>query len=101
MTTVEQDRELFDSAEYRVPYPQRDGVEVTKLVEKFTGTLERDRNNADHAERLANARFGEMRRFTVIASMNGRTTVSTDSESATEAVSWRIHSVEDEDTGAA
>jgi hypothetical protein len=96
MTTVEQDRELFDSAEYRVPYPQRDGVEVTKLVEKFTGTLERDRNNADHAERLAKARFGEMRRFTVIASMNGRTTVPNErpsTRSAFEERKYRVHAI--------
>lgn len=92
MSTV--DTELFDTDQYRVPYPKRDGLEVSKITERYSGSFERDRNNPEDADRAANAKLGELRRATVIYSLVGRSNVTTD-ETVSETLVWRIHSVED------
>jgi hypothetical protein len=93
---IQQDNELFDTEPYTVPYPKRDGFEVSKIVERFTGSFERDRNNPEDAEKAASARYGQMRKFTVICSLAGRTNATADEGSVSETLVWKIHSVEDE-----
>lgn len=95
MSTVE-DTELFDSSEYKIPYPTRDGLEVAKITERYSGSFERDRNNRDDAERAGSAQIGQLRRATIIYSLSGRANSAIDDGSVSETLVWRIHSVEDE-----
>lgn len=98
MSAVEQEQgsELFDSSEYKVPYPQRDGLEVAKITERYSGSFERDRNNPEDAERAGAAVIGQLRRAVVIYSLSGRANNVIDDGSVSETLVWRIHSVEDE-----
>lgn len=96
MSAVEQQTQeegLFNGEEYTVPYPERDGVQVAKLTERYAGSFELNRNDPADTEHAASARYGQMRRFTVMCSLSGRLTTG-DEESASETLVWKIHSVD-------
>lgn len=57
-TATETDPELFNSAEYRVPYPTIDGHEITNISISIGGTVNLDRNNPDHAHYAAALTLG-------------------------------------------
>jgi hypothetical protein len=58
MTTTE--AELFNSADYRVPFPQHDGREVEEITLSFTGRIRLNRNDPAHAEWVAALTLGEI-----------------------------------------
>jgi hypothetical protein len=90
---ITQDEGLFDGKQFEVPYPERDGATVGKIVERFAGSFELNRNDEEDTQHAESARYGQMRRFTVIASLAGRATSGSDDQ-VTETLVWKIHSVE-------
>jgi hypothetical protein len=85
--------ELFDPAQY--DYREVEGYKVEKIVERFSGSLER--TNPDYLEWLKAQPLGSYVEVKVLMSLNARQHVlSQDSDGGDhlgETVQWKIHSV--------
>lgn len=97
----EQDTGLFDGEEYRVPFPQADGKEVTDLVIAVSGRIELNRNDPEHAELVEGLRLGRRVRLSdVLAVVNGKRHVfkppalGDDSENVTHVVMLKVEAIE-------
>jgi hypothetical protein len=93
----EQETELFDSDEYKVPFPQADGKEVTDLVLRIGGAIQLSRNDPEQAALVESFQLGQARVLLVTVSVEGkRQSVKQDpfgAELVTHAVNLRIHEV--------
>jgi hypothetical protein len=91
MSTAE--AELFDGTQY--DYREVEGHKVEKIVERFSGSLER--TNPDYLEWLKTQPLGAYVEVKVLMSLNARQHVlSQDSDGGDhlgETVQWKIHSV--------
>jgi len=90
--------ELFDSSEYRVPFPQADGHEVTDIVLRLGGTIRLNRNDPDHAALVESLTLGRHLDLAVSVSVDSKAQGirfdSDDRELVTHLVGLKIHSVE-------
>jgi hypothetical protein len=64
-----QSAELFDSGEYRVPFPDADGKQVTDLIVRLGGSIELSRNDPDHARFVEALTLGRFVTLEVTASV--------------------------------
>ncbi len=89
--------ELFDGAEYEVPFPQADGHTVNRLVIRLRGNIEQNRNDPDQTAFVEALRLGKYVALTCTASVSGKTqTFAEDAEGAevvTHLVTLRVHEV--------
>jgi hypothetical protein len=98
VTIPEQDTELFNGEEYRVPFPQVDEKEVTNIALRLGGGLELNRHDPEHVALVESLSLGRMISLTVTASVDAKGQVlkqdAYGKEKLTHTVALRIHEVE-------
>jgi hypothetical protein len=95
---IAQEEGLFNSDEYRVPFPKADGKEVNRLLVRLGGSIELNRNDPEHVALIESLELGRMQALTVTASVDGKGQSfrqdAMGEEIVTHTVALRIHDVE-------
>ena len=100
MTTTE--TELFNAAQYDVPFPEADGHKVTDLTIRIAGlTLNLNRHDPDHTALVEAFTLGQHGRAEVLYSVEAKSdTLKVDDsggETVTHIVVLRLHSFDTQD----
>jgi hypothetical protein len=67
-----QEEDLFDGDEYKVPFPQADGKDVTNLVLRLGGAVQLNRNDPEQAGLVESFQLGQVRQLLVTVSVDGK-----------------------------
>jgi len=89
--------ELFDGAEYEVPFAKADGKEVTALALNLSGSLRLNRNDPEHVALIESLTLGRIVQLSVMAGVSGKgQQIREDNEGqelVTHTVSLKLHEV--------
>lgn len=90
---------IFDTEQYKVPFPKADGKEVTDLVIRLGGSLNLNRNDPKWAEFVESLTLGKHVTLEVSASVEAkgdtyRFSEKDETEQVVHSVSLRLQSVE-------
>lgn len=88
---------MFDTDQYKVPFPKVDDKEVTDLVLRLGGSLKLNRNDPEHAGLIESLTLGKYVTLTVTASVDGKfdsIRSDEDKELVTHTVALKLHTAE-------
>lgn len=88
--TATADSQLFDSKQFKVPFPEVDGLEVNDLAIVFSGRLVLNRNDPEHAKLMESLTLGRKVSLSVFGNVASKQDVVKYDQDAAEHVTHQV-----------